>query len=259
MSRDSTSKVLKVALLLCLACSILVSSAAVLLGDRQERNKIEEKRKNILQAAGLYQDGVPIEELYAKIEPRIVDLQDNWFTDRFDPVTFDSRSAARDPQLGKAIADSRDLADIKRRSRYKNVYLVRDNDQLQQLILPVHGKGLWSTMYGFISLASDLTTVRGFSFYEHGETPGLGGEIDNPNWKKQWQGKRIYDESGELRIEVAKGTVDKNDPNAVYKADGLAGSTLTARGVENLLKYWLGEDGYQPFLERLQQQGINHE
>ena len=136
---------------------------------------------------------------------------------------------------------------------------MRDGEQLQQLILPVHGKGLWSTMYGFVSLASDLTTVRGFSFYEHGETPGLGGEIDNPNWKQQWQGKRIYGENGELRIEVVKGTVDKNDPNAVFKADGLAGSTLTARGVDNLLKYWLGEDGYQPFLERLAKQGMDHE
>ncbi|MCW8858144.1 MAG: Na(+)-translocating NADH-quinone reductase subunit C [Deltaproteobacteria bacterium] len=256
MSRDSTKKVLSVALLLCLVCSVLVSSAAVLLSERQERNKIEEKRKNILQAAGLYKQGEPIADLYAQIAPRIVDLQSGWFSDRFDPVTFDSRAAAKDPTLNQEIPAPLDLADIKRRSLYKEVYLVLESGQLQQLILPVHGKGLWSTMYGFISLADDLTTVRGFSFYEHGETPGLGGEIDNPNWKNQWQGKRIYGENGELRIEVAKGTVDKNDPNAVYKADGLAGSTLTARGVDNLLKYWLGEDGYQPFLERLQQQGL---
>lgn len=256
MSRDSTKKVLSVALLLCLVCSVLVSSAAVLLSERQERNKVEEKRKNILQAAGLYQQGVPIADLYAQIEPRIVDLQSGWFSDRFDPVIFDSRAAAKDPTLNQEIPDPLDLADIKRRSLYKDVYLVLESGQLQQLILPVHGKGLWSTMYGFISLDDDLTTVRGFSFYEHGETPGLGGEIDNPNWKQQWQGKRIYGENGELRIEVAKGTVDKNDPNAVYKADGLAGSTLTARGVDNLLKYWLGEDGYQPFLERLKLQGL---
>jgi Na+-transporting NADH:ubiquinone oxidoreductase subunit C len=256
MSRDSTKKVLTVALSLCLVCSILVSAAAVLLSERQERNKIEEKRKNILQAAGLYQEGVAIDELYAQIEPRILDLDKAWFTNEFDPAQFDSRAAARDPELGIAIPAARDLADIKRRSRFKDVYLVREGEQLQQLILPVHGKGLWSTMYGFISLASDLTTVRGFSFYEHGETPGLGGEVDNPNWKQQWQGKRIYDEQGTLRITVLKGTVDRDDPNAIYKADGLAGSTLTARGVDNLLKYWLGEDGYRPFIEQLQQRGI---
>jgi Na+-transporting NADH:ubiquinone oxidoreductase subunit C len=111
-------------------------------------------------------------------------------------------------------------------------------------------------MYGFLSLANDLSTVRGFAFYEHGETPGLGGEIDNPNWKKQWPGKKIYDESDNVRIEVLKGTVDKNSPKAVYQADGLAGATLTARGVGNLLKYWMGEDGYKPFLEHLKEKGV---
>ncbi len=98
--------------------------------------------------------------------------------------------------------------------------------------------------------------MRGFSFYEHGETPGLGGEVDNPNWKQQWPGKKVYDEQGKLRITVLKGTVDRNAPDAVYQADGLAGSTLTARGVDNLLKYWLGADGYRPFIEQLQQRGI---
>ena len=256
MSRDSTSKILSVALLLCLVCSILVSSAAVLLSDRQQRNKIEEKRKNILLAAGLYRAGEPIDALYQQVEQRIIDLQSGWFSDRFDPLDFDSRALVKDPELSRGIPDPLDLADIKRRSHYKDVYLVREGKQLQQLILPVHGKRVWSTMYGFISLADDLTTVRGFSFYEHGETPGLGGEIDNPNWKRQWQGKRIYGDNGELRIEIAKGTVDKSEPDAVYKADGLAGSTLTARGVGNLLKYWMGADGYQPFLERLKQQGL---
>lgn len=256
MSRDSRTKVLSVAFLLCLVCSILVSVAAVGLSDRQERNKVEEKRKNILEAAGLYEEGKPVAEQFSQIEPRIVDLQAAAFTDQFDPTSFDSRAAVRDPQLSRQIPDNLDLADIKARSRYKDVYLVQEAGQLQQLILPVHGKGLWSTMYGFISLATDFTTVRGFAFYEHGETPGLGGEIDNPNWKKQWQGKKIYDESGTVRITVLKGQVDKNSPDAVYQADGLAGSTLTARGVGNLLHYWLGEDGYQPFLERLKTEGV---
>jgi Na+-transporting NADH:ubiquinone oxidoreductase subunit C len=254
--RDSTSKILGVAFLLCLVCSILVSAAAVGLSGRQERNKVEEKRKNILQAADLYQPDVPIDEQYSRIEPRVVDLQTAWFTDRFDPAEFDSRAAARDPETRRVIPDQLDFADIKTRSRYKDVYLVLKDDHLQQLILPVHGKGLWSTMYGFISLDNDLNTVKGFAFYEHGETPGLGGEIDNPNWKRQWQGKKIYGENGDVRIKVLKGRVDRNAPDAAYQADGLAGATLTARGVDHLLKYWMGEDGYQPFLERLQQQGV---
>lgn len=256
MSRDSAKKVLGVAFLLCLICSVLVSLAAVGLGERQERNKAEEKKRNILQAAGLYRDGVPVAEQFKQIEPRIVDLQNGTFTDRFDPAGFDSRAAARDPQTAYPIPAALDLAAIKNRSRYKDVYLVLADGQLQKLILPVHGKGLWSTMYGFIALGPDLTTVNGFAFYEHGETPGLGGEVDNPNWKKQWPGKKIYDEAGHVRIEVLKGTVDRTSANAVYQADGLAGATLTARGVSNLLRYWLGEDGYKPFIDNLKREGV---
>ena len=256
MSRDSTGKVLSVAFLLCVVCSVLVSAAAVMLSDRQERNKVEEKKKNILQAAGLYETGIPVENQFSKIEIRIVDLQSGEFNQDFDTATFDSRSAARDPETRHQIPPDLDLAAIKNRSRYQDVYLVMDNGKLLQLILPVHGKGLWSTMYGFISLAEDFSTVNGFAFYEHGETPGLGGEIDNPTWKKQWPGKKIYDDDGNIRIEVLKGNVDKSSENAVYQADGLAGATLTARGVGNLLKYWLGDNGYKPFLETLKKEGV---
>ncbi len=256
MSRDSTGKVLSVAFLLCVVCSVLVSTAAVVLSDRQERNKVEEKKKNILQAAGLYETGIPVEDQFSKIEIRIVDLQSGEFNQDFDTATFDSRSAARDPETRHQIPRDLDLAAIKTRSRYQDVYLVMDDGRLQLLILPVHGKGLWSTMYGFISLAEDFSTVNGFAFYEHGETPGLGGEIDNPTWKKQWPGKKIYDDDGNIRIEVLKGNVDKSSENAVYQADGLAGATLTARGVGNLLKYWLGDNGYKPFLETLKKEGL---
>ncbi len=255
MSKDSTSHVLIVALLLCVVCSVLVSAAAVGLSERQEQNKAREKRKNILQAAGLYQENQPINDQFANIETRLVDLQTGTFSDSFDPTTFDSRAASRAPETNYRIPSALDQAGIKERSRYKDVYLVMQGNQLEQLILPVHGKGLWSTMYGFIALSGDLNTVNGFAFYEHGETPGLGGEIDNPAWKRQWQGKKIYAADGSVRIEVIKGNVANNDPQAQFKADGLAGATLTARGVENLLRYWLGENGYQPFLARLKTEG----
>jgi Na+-transporting NADH:ubiquinone oxidoreductase subunit C len=256
MSRDSTGKILTVAFLLCVVCSIMVSAAAVMLSDRQERNKVEEKNKNILQAAGLYEEGRPVAEQFSKIETRLVDLQSGSFSEEFDAASFDSRVATRDPGTRYPIPPALDLAAIKARSRYQDVYLVMADDAMQQLILPVHGKGLWSTMYGFISLDADLTTVNGFAFYEHGETPGLGGEIDNPTWKKQWPGKKIYDEAGNTRIEVLKGRVDLKSDEAIYQADGLAGATLTARGVGNLLKYWLGDDGYKPFLDRLKKEGV---
>ena len=256
MSRDSTTKILTVAFLLCVVCSILVSAAAVVLSDRQERNKAEEKKRNILLAAGLYDPAQPVDAQFDNIEARIVDLAQGAFAPEIEAVTFDSRAATRDPGTRYPIAREADLAGIKARARYQDVYLVLADGQLDQVVLPVHGKGLWSTMYGFLALDADLTTVNGFAFYEHGETPGLGGEIDNPTWKGQWPGKKIYDEQGTLRIDVLKGQVNPGSPDAAYQADGLAGATLTARGVGNLLKYWLGDDGYRLFLERLKKEGV---
>lgn len=256
MSRDSTAKILTVAFLLCVICSILVSAAAVGLSERQERNKAAEKKKNILMAAGLYDADMSLDEQFSTIQTRIVDLQSGEFSSDYDVASFDSRVAAREPETRFVIPEGQDLAGIKAHSRYQDVYLVMDGDTLQQVILPVYGKGLWSTMYGFISLDADMTTVVGFAFYEHGETPGLGGEIDNPNWKNLWPGKRIYDDQGKTRIEVVKGTVDRDSANAIYQVDGLSGATLTARGVGNLLQYWMGQNGYRPLLARLKQEGV---
>ena len=256
MSRDSTNKILTVAFLLCVVCSILVSVAAVGLHERQERNKAEEKKKNILVAAGIYDEALPLDAQFNIILPRLVDLETGMFSDEFDVTTFDSRSAVRDAATRYEIPAEKDLAGIKAHSRIQEVYMVMDDKELRQVILPVYGKGLWSTMYGFISLDADLTTVIGFAFYEHGETPGLGGEIDNPNWKKLWPGKRIYDDEGNTRIEVLKGRVDRDSKNAIYQVDGLSGATLTARGVSNLLQYWMGENGYQPLLARLKREGV---
>lgn len=129
-----------------------------------------------------------------------------------------------------------------------------DSGVPSKIILPIRGYGLWSTLYGFIALEADASTVAGIGFYEHGETPGLGGEVDNPVWKANWQGKEVY-ASGELAIEVIKGSVNPESPNASHEVDGLAGATLTTKGVDYLVEFWLGEYGYQTFLENLKSGG----
>ncbi|MOA31350.1 Na(+)-translocating NADH-quinone reductase subunit C [compost metagenome] len=115
----------------------------------------------------------------------------------------------------------------------------------------MRGYGLWSTLYGFLALKGDLNTVVGLGFYQHGETPGLGGEVDNPKWKALWNGKSLFDEQGQLAIQIIKGSVDAQSPNASHQVDGLAGATLTSKGVHNLLHFWLGENGFGPFLAKL--------
>ncbi len=131
------------------------------------------------------------------------------------------------------------------------VYIVVEEGKTSKFILPIYGRGLWSTMYGFMALDRDLKTIRGFTFYEHGETPGLGGEVDNPRWKATWEGKRAFDDEWNLKIQVIKGRVDSSSSEAIYQVDGLSGSTITTRGVNNLVRFWLGEDGYGPFLKKL--------
>jgi Na+-transporting NADH:ubiquinone oxidoreductase subunit C len=254
MARESVSKTFVVAIVLAAACSLLVAGAAIGLRPLQEANKIRDRKKNILMVAGLYDARASVEESFEQIEPRIVDLASGEYVakDKFDPATFDQRAAARDPELSVDIPAEKDLAGIRRREKYSLVYLVKKDGKLDQVILPVDGKGLWSTLYGFLAISGDLNTVKGITFYEHAETPGLGGEIDNPAWKAKWAGKKLYDEKGSIQLHVAKGTAEQDNPHQV---DGISGATLTANGVTNLVKYWLGDDGFKKLLERLQAKG----
>ena len=130
------------------------------------------------------------------------------------------------------------------------VYLVETDGQLNKIILPVRGYGLWSTLHGYLALEKDGQTVAGLGFYQHTETPGLGGEVDNPRWKALWPGKKVY-KDGNVEIQLVKGSVDPASDSADYQIDGLAGATLTSNGVTNLVQFWLGEQGFQKFLGKL--------
>ena len=251
MPNDSRTKTIVVALVLCLVCSVMVSTAAVSLLPLQEANQALDRKRNILVIAGMMRDGVSIDELFKDIEARVVDLDSGEFVD-VDPESFDQEKAARDPAQSVQLGKETDIASIRRRPNQATVYLVRDaQDQLETIILPVNGQGLWAAMYGFIALEGDANTVRGFGFYQHGETPGLGGEVDNPAWRGLWPGRQVFDENGEVAIQVIKGTVVDTTPNPEFKVDGLAGATLTSRGVDNLVRFWMGEQGFKPFLTNI--------
>lgn len=250
-SNDTIGKTLIVAFSLCLVCSVIVSTAAVVLKPKQEINKDIDKKRNILAAAGMWQEGASVEEQFAKVTTRIVDLRTGRFTDAVSVKDYDQRRAAKDPAESDPLGAEQDVAKISRLEHYAAVYLVEDSSgDIEKIILPIRGYGLWSTLYGFIALEADANTVAGLGFYEHGETPGLGGEVDNPQWKASWPGKKVY-RNGNVAIALIKGTVDPSDVDAAYEIDGLAGATLTARGVTNLVQFWLGESGFEPFLNNL--------
>jgi Na+-transporting NADH:ubiquinone oxidoreductase subunit C len=254
--------IILVSLLVCFACSVVVSSAAVFLKPQRLANKDLDRNQNILQAAGLYdkkKDGrdVDIAGLFEQFEIRLVDLEEKRFLTELeaadlgiDVASYDQRKASKDPAVSKVLESSEDIASISRRARYSVVYMLREDGDINKIVIPVHGYGLWSTLYGFIALEGDMNTVSGVTFYEHGETAGLGGEVDNPAWKALWPGKKIY-QNGEVGLKVIKGNADPASPKAMYQIDGLSGATLTSRGVENLIAYWLGSEGFGPVLEDL--------
>jgi Na+-transporting NADH:ubiquinone oxidoreductase subunit C len=250
-NKDSVSRTLLIALALCLVCSVIVSMAAVMLKPAQEANKTLDKKRNILAAAGMLDESKGIDEQFALISSRVVDLRTGKFTDDVDPEKYNQKKAAKDPAQSEALGAQRDKAKIRRRENYAVVYLVEPRPgEFDKVILPIRGYGLWSTLYGFVALESDANTIAGLGFYEHGETPGLGGEVDNPRWKSLWPGKQVY-RNNSVEIGLTKGVVNTRGANAPWQVDGLSGATLTSRGVTNLVRFWLGEDGFQAFLTNL--------
>jgi len=253
--RDSISNTFIVAIGLSLICSVIVSSAAIVLKPVQEKNEEEFRQKIILDVAGLMEPGGNIEELFAAIEPRMVELETGEYSDALDPASFDALLAAGDPELGIPIPSDTDLAGIGRRAKYAPVYIVKDGTRVDQVILPVYGKGLWSTMQGYLSVAPDGNTVRGLRFYAHAETPGLGDQIDKEPWRAQWAGKLVYDGGDEPQIRIIKGVVPAGAPGARHMIDGLSGATLTANGVTGLVQYWTGPHGFGPYLKTFREDG----
>lgn len=240
-SRDSIRNTLLVAVSVSLVCSILVAATAVVLKPVQQRNEDEYRQRIILEVAGLMQPDVSIETLFATIETRMVEI---------DSGAYVTGLAASASELTVAIPAELDIANIRQRAVYATVYLVKEEGELQQIILPVYGSGLWSTMYGYLSVAADGSTVNGLRFYSHAETPGLGDQIDKPAWRAQWAGKQLYDENGAVRIEVVRGIVQ--DRSSRYQIDGLSGATLTGRGVTQLVRFWIGPQGFGPYLRKIQ-------
>ncbi len=256
-NNDTIGKTITVALLLCIVCSVIVSGAALGLKDAQVENKALDMQRNILAIGGLAKPGesltkAKVEELFGQIEEKYVDLSTGKFTDAPFP-RYDQVKATKDPKYSEKIPADQDIASLKRKANVATVYKVIGGESKGRLILPVSGYGLWSTLYGFVALESDLNTVAGLGFYTHGETPGLGGEIDNPRWKKMWVGKTIYDENGNVVAKVKKGIVNPEiAAEKQHQVDGLSGATLTSNGVSNLIKFWLGDNGFAPFLKNYQ-------
>ncbi|MDC0141782.1 Na(+)-translocating NADH-quinone reductase subunit C [Gammaproteobacteria bacterium] len=250
-NNDTIKKTLIVAVSLCLVCSALISFSAVELRDLQEANKTLDKQNKILSAAGLLKEGSDVSELFKSIDSKIVNLETGKFDFDINVLDYDEGSFSRNPETSIELSSDKDIALLKRRENFQTVYLHYENEDLNAIILPVRGYGLWGTMKGYLALRPDFKTIIGLEFFDHKETPGLGGEIDNPKWKAIWKGKEVFSNSGEVVISVIKGSVDKSSNQSKYQVDGLSGATITSNGVTNLLSFWLGDMGYGPLIENI--------
>jgi Na+-transporting NADH:ubiquinone oxidoreductase subunit C len=251
MERSSTY-IIGFAAAVCLVCGVFVSSSAVALKSKQEDNKVLDRQKKVLVVAGLVENGGgesadEIRSLFADhIKTRIIDLKSGKYLK--DDPSFDQRKAAKDPEQSREVSNP---AQVKRIPHNAIVYHKMKNGQVDRLILPIEGKGLWSTLYGFLALGKDANTVKGIIFYEHGETPGLGGEIENPRWMGLWPGKLLFKTDaqglpkGDVKLEVKKGQATPGD---AYAIDGLSGATITSRGVTHLVHLWMSDEAFGPYL-----------
>lgn len=254
--QETTGKTLLVAFILCAVCSAIVSTTAVMLKPQQMAAKEQDRVRNILAIGGLLQEGVPLQEQFKQVSPRVIDFTTGKFTDAMTvEQVLDPKKLTKSDITSVNLDDEHDLAKIGRREQFGIVYLVQKDGRLDRIILPIRGSGLWSTLWGFVALESDLNTVAGFGYYQHAETPGLGGEVDNPSWKALWPGKQIYSPDQNVALTLIKGKVESTTPGAINKIDGLSGATLTSKGVHNMMHFWMGQDGYGPFLQNLKNGG----
>jgi Na+-transporting NADH:ubiquinone oxidoreductase subunit C len=242
------------------ACALMVAASSVLLRDRQQANRLLYLQKNVLRASGLVGPGEAIsdrevQERFRKhVRARLVDLESGDYAQPpgIEPERYDQRRARSDPAQSRPAPPN--PAQIKRVPHLAQVYVVMDGDRAAQVVIPIEGIGLYGTLYGFLALDRDTTLIRGLAFYENRETPGLGGEVDNPKWRALWPGRKAFDGEWQPRIRLVKGVAGPpgEDPHHV---DALSGATITSNGVTRMLAFWLGGQGFGPYLAKVRERG----
>ncbi len=224
----------------------MVSGAVYVLRPMQSGYALLERNRAIVGLAGLSNTpsqlpDAALVQAFLDLDARVLDLQTGQFVAGLNGHAFDHWRET----LADLPDDQRTVPD----SRIVPVYFARRNGALERLVLPVHGQGMWSTIYGYVALEADLNTIAGVVFHRHGETPGIGDRIQDPAWLASWRGKQIYDRSGSTQIRVARRGVETD----VHQIDLITGASVTSEAVGRFVNDWFGVDGYGPWLGRLQQ------
>ena len=248
LPNDSRIKTLGVAFLVALVSAMAVSVTSVVLKPRQQAH-LEAMREAKLAAMVGTLPGLAdiLRETGAEtLSTVIVDLATGRISTETDPADFDYLAAQTDPELTEALASELDIAGIGRRPKRAPAYLLRGKGGLALVVLPVYGTGYQSTIRAYLALSADLNTIAGLSIYEQAETPGLGSRITDPDWQALWSGRQAVAPSGEIIIRVVR-----DSASGPAEVDGISGATRSSTGVARLVQFWLGADGFGPFLANL--------
>ncbi|NQV30023.1 MAG: NADH:ubiquinone reductase (Na(+)-transporting) subunit C [Candidatus Marinimicrobia bacterium] len=215
-----------------MVCSVLLASAATLLKERQDQNIQLDITYNILSVLGLVEN--------RDIAPeRLLSL----YTERVTTFVVDLDGKTVTGREAEDIDPKNDLGLLP-------IFASLQDGEISAYCIPTQGKALWSTVKGYIALEKDLNTVKGITFYSHGETPGLGGEIEKDWFTDAFKGKSILNNEGELvSIQVIKGKMRGDEKEQQHKVDGISGATLTGNGLTTFIKSTL--EKYEPYFKTL--------
>ncbi len=265
--KNSPLNVIILAVVLCVVCSLVVSTAAVGLKSLQDKNVALDRKANLLQVTGFEDLGTSadINELFGqRFEIEIIDLETGepavakamaalnevgkkMKNEEETLVKYDQvwASKSKKDSVSDQLSKDEDTIQIKYREKFSHVYIMKsESGKVEKYVFPVRGYGLWSMMKGYLAVEPDLQTIAGLTFYDQAETPGLGGEIKSVKFKAQWPGKQIYGAKGDVRVQVVKSA-----PDDQYSIDALTGATITSNGVSKMMKYWLGDQGFGPYIK----------
>lgn len=248
LPNTSRTKTIVVAFLVSAVCALLVSGATVLLRPIQTANRAAEEQARI---ADLVQ-GVPgmatlLETAGGMLSSIVIDLETGRAAAGISSETLDA--ALADPKNWTVLGADADLAGLGQRPDYAQIFLLRNDDGISLVLLPVAGQGYGGRIDAILAVHGDLNTIAGIAITQHAETPGLGGRIEDRSWQKSFPGTEIRDDSGTVRFNVARG-----DATTAFEVDGITGATRTGNGITGMIRFWLGPDGYGPLLDAIQRQ-----
>ncbi len=243
---NSNGYILRYAAIMVIIAAALLSSAAMLLKPFQERNMAIEKMGGILDAAGIH--GVTTDDMINSfnnyVTEEVVINQDG-------KVVEEYKEGAKENGKAFSLGLKEQYYNKLQGKPYELPLYILTKDNETVYIIPMLGTGLWGPIWGNIALKSDLNTVVGVYFDHKGETPGLGAEITTNQFKKQFIGKKIFDDKGNFTsIEVVKGGAKKLPKNMqIHGVDAISGGTITSKGVDAMLKNVL--ESYLPYFKQL--------